>query len=70
MTDTVSPLREYRRQRKLTLGDLCKVVGLSDSQLSRIEREGTHSLPTAIQLAEKTGLPVEAFAPVERGDAA
>lgn len=60
-----TPLRKYRREHKLTLKDMAPSAGLSDSQLSRIEREGTHSLPTAIKLAALTGLPVQDFAPPE-----
>lgn len=70
MQSEVSPLREYRRQHKLTLGAFCKLVDLSDSQLSRIEREGTGSFATALKLAEVTGLPVEAFKPIEKEQAA
>jgi transcriptional regulator with XRE-family HTH domain len=56
-------LRQYRKDRKLTLVELSAKVGLSHSQLSRIELDGTHSLPTALKLVEVTGLPVETFAP-------
>jgi transcriptional regulator with XRE-family HTH domain len=63
MTD-VTPLRAFRKAQaqKMPLRELALKVGVSESQLSRIEREGTDSLPLAIKLAEITSLPVEAFA--------
>ena len=58
-------LFRYRRERALTLAGLKAAlkgkVGLSESQLSRIETTGTSSLSTALKLAEATGLPVESF---------
>lgn len=56
-----TPLREYRQGRKMTLRELATIVGVSESQLSRIERDGTQSLERAVALATKTGLPVESF---------
>lgn len=69
MADDELPLRRFRNAQspKLSLKALADQVGLSESQLSRIEREGTTSLPQAMKLSEITSLPVEAFAP--RGDA-
>jgi len=40
-----------------------KLGGISRSQVSRIRRNGTRSLPTAQRFAALTKLPVEAFAP-------
>lgn len=57
----ITPLRKFRRDRKLTLRDFAKQVGVSEGQLSRIEREGTTSLGRALSLAEKTGLAAEVF---------
>jgi hypothetical protein len=65
MSETsVTPLRAFRRAQtpKLPLWRLAETVGVSESQLSRIEREGTDSLPLAMRLAEITSLPVESFA--------
>lgn len=62
------PLRAYRLAQtpKVPLRKIADDIGVSESQLSRIEREGTDSLPIAMKLAEITSLPVEAFAkPVE-----
>jgi transcriptional regulator with XRE-family HTH domain len=63
---TMQPLREYRKTHGLTLKAMAARLDMSDSQLSRLEREGTTSLPTALRIANATGLPVESFAPVER----
>lgn len=65
MADPHTPLRSFRRSQtpKMSLKVLATRVGVSESQLSRIERDGTHSLPQAIALAKATGLPVESFAP-------
>lgn len=54
-------LREFRKSKGWTLDDLAEKVELSAGQLSRIEREGTTSLPTAMKLAKLTELPVETF---------
>lgn len=63
MTD-VTPLRAFRKAQaeKMPLRELAEKVGVSESQLSRIERNGTDSLPLAMRLSEITNLPVEAFA--------
>jgi transcriptional regulator with XRE-family HTH domain len=64
MSEAVTPLRAFRQAQcpKMPLHQLAEKVGVSESQLSRIEREGTDSLPLALRLAELTSLPVEAFA--------
>lgn len=54
-------LKTFRRENKLTLADVAGKVGLSESHLSRVEREGTDKLPLAQKLAAVTGLPLEAF---------
>jgi transcriptional regulator with XRE-family HTH domain len=59
-----SPLRRYRLGRKLSLEALSSEFGLTKSQLSRIEREGTNSLPRALEIAEATKIPVESLRPV------
>jgi transcriptional regulator with XRE-family HTH domain len=61
MESTVDLRRMRRKQRDMTLADLAKRVGLSTGQVSRIEREGTSSLPVAIKLSEALNLPVESF---------
>jgi transcriptional regulator with XRE-family HTH domain len=68
MTDTVTPLRAFRTAKspKMPLRELAAKIGVTEGQLSRIEREGTDSLPMAIKLAEITGLPVESFGKAER----
>lgn len=38
-----------------------ELVNRSESQMSRIEREGTQSAALALRLSELTGLPVESF---------
>jgi transcriptional regulator with XRE-family HTH domain len=60
MTD--SALKQFRRANSLTLADVAEKVGLSESHLSRVEREGTDKMPLAAKLAAVTGLPMEAFA--------
>lgn len=57
----MTPLRAYRKERKLTLGDVAPELGVSDSQLSRIEREGTDSLRLALKLSDMTGAEPGAF---------
>lgn len=60
-----SALARFREGEGLTLEGLKKrlhpQVTLSQSQLSRIERSGTTSLDTALNLSRATGIPVEAF---------
>lgn len=64
------PLRCFRKAQspKLPLKALAAQVGISEGQLSRIERQGTDSLEMAMKLAEITNLPVETFA--KRAEAA
>lgn len=72
MSETApTPLRAFRKSRaeKMTLRDLAEKVGVTEGQLSRIERDGTESLPMALKLAEITGLPVESFAKASRSSA-
>lgn len=59
----VSPLRAFRQsqQPRMPLRTLAERIGVSEGQLSRIERGGTTSLDMALKLASETGLPVEAF---------
>lgn len=57
------PLKAFRKARGLRLKDLGQAIGVTEGQMSRIEREGTVSLPHALKLAEMTGLPIETFAP-------
>lgn len=58
-----SPLRKYRRAISATQEQLAGKIGVTPGQVSRIEREGTTSLPMALKLADVTGLPPAAFAP-------
>lgn len=57
------PLKTFRKTRGWTLKVLGDAIGVTEGQMSRIEREGTTSLPHALKLAELTKLPVETFAP-------
>lgn len=59
----ISPLRAYRlaHKPKMPLRTLAERIGVTEGQLSRIERGGTTSLETALRLATATGLPIEAF---------
>lgn len=61
MNAPLTPLRKFRKDQGKTLDDLAPEVGVTAGQLSRIERQGTESLTTALKLSEVTGLPVEAF---------
>ncbi|MCR5875136.1 helix-turn-helix domain-containing protein [Phenylobacterium sp. J426] len=65
MADEATPLRTFRHAQtpRWSLKDVAEALGLSESQVSRIERDGTTSLPLAMKLAKITGLPVESFAP-------
>lgn len=58
---TMNPLREFRRRENLTLQDVGATVGVTESQMSRIERKGTTKATVALRLAELTGLPAETF---------
>lgn len=65
MTDTaLTPLRRFRMAKSLKLHELSAQLDMTPSQLSRIEREGTTSLPTAMKIAAVTGLPIQDFARV------
>lgn len=57
----MTPLRAFRREKEITLKALAPFIGVSESQLSRIEREGTPLLRIALKLAEITEEPVESF---------
>lgn len=51
----MTPLRAYRKANEKTLGDIAAAVGVTESQMSRIEREGTTVLKVALKLADITG---------------
>ena len=55
----MSALRTRRKELGLTLAQLAAKVGVSEGQLSRIERDGTSSLDRALKVARETGVPVE-----------
>lgn len=55
------PLRKFRKDRNWTLRDLADQVGVTEGQMSRIEREGTTSLDMALKLSNVTGLPPQHF---------
>lgn len=57
-------LRDIRKARRLTLKQVAEKVGISEGQASRIEREGTGSMVTAMKYAEVLQVPVELLAPV------
>jgi transcriptional regulator with XRE-family HTH domain len=63
-------LREFREQKALTLADLGRQIGLSESQLSRIENGGRASPDTALALEKATGIPATAFIFGKAGKAA
>lgn len=54
----VTPLRQYRTDRNLSLGEMAAQFGLTKSQLSRIERGTQTSLETALLIEKKTGIKV------------
>jgi transcriptional regulator with XRE-family HTH domain len=54
-----TPLRQYRTDQGLTLRELADQVGVTEGQLSRIERERRTSWATARKIAEVTGLALE-----------
>lgn len=56
-----TPLKAHREQAKLTLSAVAKQLGISESQLSRIERQGTDSLDLALRLAKITNTRPEDF---------
>ena len=51
-----TPLRIGRKNLGLTLAGLAERVGISQGQLSRIERGGRTSLDTAVKLEALTGV--------------
>jgi len=51
-----TPLRIQRKNLGLTLADLAERVGITQGQLSRIERGGRASLNTAVKIEEITGV--------------
>lgn len=56
--ETPSPLRMRRKALNLTLSELARKVGVTEGQLSRIERFGGVSAPIAVKLQEVTGVSV------------
>jgi len=56
-----TPLKAFRRNNGLKLRDLAEQIGVTEGQMSRIERNGTNSLSTALRIANVTGLPVAAL---------
>ena len=63
-------LRQYREGRGLTLAELASEIGVTESQLSRIERGAGTSLATAVKIEELTGIPAANLAKREEGEAA
>ncbi len=57
MAKQVTPLRAYRKAQGWSLDVLADKLSLSAPQLSRIERNGSHRLATALHIAQVTGLP-------------
>lgn len=53
-----SPLRTYRKERKLTLAEQAAKFGMTAGQLSRIERDNSTSLETALTIERLTGIKV------------
>lgn len=53
-----SPLRKYRKDRKLTLAQQAEKFGMTAGQLSRIERDNSTSLETALAIEKLTGIKV------------
>lgn len=51
-----TPLRIRRKKLGLTLATLASSVGITQGQLSRIERGGRTSLDTAVKLEAATGV--------------
>lgn len=51
-----TPLRIRRKNLGLTLASLAERVGITQGQLSRIERGGRTSLDTAVKLEAATGV--------------
>jgi transcriptional regulator with XRE-family HTH domain len=62
-------LREYRKAAKITLSDLAARIGVTEGQLSRIERgQSGVSLTTASAIERETGIPASTFAPAQPGN--
>jgi transcriptional regulator with XRE-family HTH domain len=57
----MTPLRAYRKTNKLTLAEVADMIGISEGQLSRIERFGTDALGIALKLAALTKTKPEQF---------
>lgn len=57
----MTPLRAYRKDRGLRLREIKDIIGVSESQLSRIERDGTPKIEIARRLSVLTGHPLESF---------
>jgi transcriptional regulator with XRE-family HTH domain len=55
-------LRSRRKALGLTLAQMAERVGVTEGQISRIERFGGASLATAVKLERETGLPAASFA--------
>lgn len=60
-----TPLRKARNDKGLTMQQAADAIGISLAQMSRLERHGTNSLPTAMKLAEVLKVPVEMAAPTK-----
>lgn len=59
-----TPLRQFRRARKLTLRELAEQTGMQEPHLSRVERgEAGLSVTNALKIMEATGLTLEQLAP-------
>lgn len=54
----MNALRNRRKELGLTLAQLAAKVGVSEGQLSRIERGGKPSLSSAIAIERETGVSV------------
>ena len=57
----MTPLRAYRKANGKTLSEIAEGLGLSEGQLSRIERFGTTQLDVALKLAALTKSPAASF---------
>lgn len=54
-------IQQIRKARKLKLKDVAASLQISEGQASRIERNGTTSLETALKFAGLLNVPVEMF---------
>lgn len=67
----MNELRKVRKAKQMSLAELAAKVGVSEGQLSRIERgESGVSLATAAALENETGIPASSWAPRPEGRAA